>query len=84
MKKLTQTLKKNNISNYELITGPNQKLSGSNITNIFIATNYDSLVSWKYSLNKVFYVFDYGLDITFHFDYNYFCYVETHSCANKK
>ena len=66
------------------MTGPNIQIGGMGTTNIFISTNSDNVLSWKYSMNNIFYVFDYGKDIAFNFDYKYLCYVETHSDASKK
>lgn len=43
---------------------------------IFIVPNYQTLLSWRYDLSHVFYVFDFRTDSKFHFDYEVMSYVE--------
>ena len=68
------------------ITGPNQSQKmvtanfcgtetfTNNLNHIFVAPNYETLISWKYDLTKVFYVFDYQKDSTFNYNYADMCY----------
>lgn len=55
-------------------TSTNHIVSSRTHNNIFVAPNFDTLVSWSYQYEKVFYVFDYRKDKKFGFNYTTMIY----------